>query len=169
MRTLIALAALSATALASAQTVGTPTDIAFRLGAAYPIDETTRDSVRSFIGVGVDYFLPRSLVAGGETFLSFDWLGKSGSGSKGNAFPIMLNQRWYNPNSSNEYNRGSYFHLGAGVAIVDVTSTKTVLGARAGYGVFFGESIFGEINFVYSDDANGARATSIGGYIGYRF
>lgn len=167
MRTLIALAALGAAAFSSAQ-IGTPTNVAFRLGAAYPLDNTTRDSVKNFIGVGIDYFLERSLVEGGETSLSFDWLGKSGSGAKGNIFPIMLNQRWYNQGSTVD-DRKSYFFVGAGVAIVDVTSTKTVLAGRAGYGVLFGEHLFGEMNFVLSDDANGARATSIGAYIGYRF
>lgn len=167
MRTLIALAALGGAAFGSAQ-IGTPTNVAFRLGAAYPIDNTTRDTVKNFIGVGFDYFFDRTLVPGGETSLSVDWLGKSGSGAKGNAFPIMLNQRWYNQGST-EDDRKSYFFLGAGVAVVDVTSTKTVLAGRAGYGVLFGEHLFGEMNFVLSDDANGARATSLGFYLGYRF
>ncbi|MBS1724024.1 MAG: hypothetical protein JSS66_13850 [Armatimonadetes bacterium] len=168
MRTLIVLAALGSAAYASAQAVGTPTNLAFRLGYAYPIDNETRDLVRNFIGVGADYFFERGLLQGGETTISLDWLGKSGSGAKGNIFPICLNQRWYSVNGM-EPGRRSYFQLGAGVAIVDVTSTKTVLAGRAGYGVEFGEHIFGELNFFFSDDANGARATSIGAYLGYRF
>lgn len=167
MRILIALTALGLASLGSAQ-IQTPTNMALRLGVAYPIDNTTRDTVKNFIGVGVDYFFDRSLVAGGETYLSADWLGKSGSGAKGNAFPIMLNQRWYN-NNSTESDLRSYFFLGAGVAVVDVTSTKTVLAGRAGYGKMFGEHLFGELNFVLSDDAHGARATSAGVYLGYRF
>lgn len=167
MRTLIALAALGAASFGMAQ-IQTPTNIAFRIGAAYPIDNTTRDTVKNFIGAGVDYFFQNSLLQGGETYLSIDWLGKSGSGAHGNAFPIMLNQRWYNAGAT-EDDRRSYFFLGAGVAIVDVTSTKTVLAGRAGYGAMFGEHVFGELSFVLSDDANGARATSIGAYLGYRF
>lgn len=170
MRTLIVLAALGSAAFGSAQTVGTPTNLAFRLGYAYPIDNETRDLVRNFIGVGADYFFTRSLLSGGETTISFDWLGKSGSGSKGNIFPICINQRWYGNNGMDmEAGHRSYFQLGAGVAIVDVTSTKTVLAGRAGYGVEFGEHIFGELNLVFSDDAHGARATSVGAYLGYRF
>lgn len=169
MRILIALAALGGAALASAQTVTTPTNLALRLGVAYPIDNTTRDLVKNFIGVGADYFFDRSLLEGGETSLSFDWLGKSGSGSKGNIFPIMLNQRWYNANTMGEDERRSYFFLGAGIAIVDVVSTKSVLAARGGYGMEFGEHLFGELNLIISDDAHGARANSAGIYIGYRF
>ena len=169
MRTLMALAALSAASFASAQQIATPTNLALRLGAAYPIDNTTRDNIRSFIGVGFDYFFQNSLLPGGETYVSGDWLGKTSSGDKGNIFPFMINQRWYNKGAELDYGRKSYFFLGAGIAVVDVTSTKTVLAGRAGYGMEFGEHIFGELTFVISDDAHGARANSIGGYIGYRF
>lgn len=169
MRTLIALAALAGAAFSNAQAVTTPTNLALRIGYAYPIDNTTRDVVKNFIGVGFDYFFDRSLLQGGETTLSVDWLGKSGSGAKGNVFPIMLNQRWYNPNSMGEDNNRSYFFLGAGVAVIDITSTKTVLAGRGGFGMEFGEHIFGEVNVVLSDNANGARATSAGVYLGYRF
>ena len=169
MRILIALAALGGAVLASAQTVATPTNLALRIGVGYPIDNTTRDLVKNFIGVGFDYFFERSLMEGGETSLSVDWLGKSGSGSKGNIFPIMLNQRWYNPNAMGEDAKRSYFFLGAGVAVVDIVSTKTVLAARGGYGMEFGEHLFGELNLTISDDANGARANSAAIYIGYRF
>lgn len=169
MRNLIALVALGGAAFSQAQAVGTPTNIALRIGYAYPIDNTTRNLVRNFIGVGFDYFLDRSLLEGGETTVSVDWLGKSGSGAKGNIFPIMLNQRWYNPNMTEEDSNRSYFFLGAGVAIIDVNSTKTVLAGRGGFGMEFGEHIFGELNIVISDDANGARANSAGIYLGYRF
>lgn len=169
MRTLIAMLALSGAAMASAQAVTTPVNLSLRIGVAYPIDNATRDVVKNFIGAGFDYFLPRSLVQNGETSLSVDWLGKSGSGDKGNIFPIMLNQRWYNPNSANLEGGRSYFFLGAGVAVVDIVSTKTVLAARAGLRKEFGEHIFGELNIILSDDANGARANSAGIYLGYRF
>ncbi len=167
MRTLIALAVLGSATFASAQ-IATPTNLALRLGYAYPLDNATRDVVKNFIGVGFDYFFDKSLLQGGETYLSVDWLGKSGNGDKGNAFPIFINQRWYNPGSNEDQNR-SYFFLGAGIAVVDVTSTKTVLAGRAGFGTEFSEHLFGELNLILSDNANGARATSAGVYIGYRF
>ncbi|MBL8064347.1 MAG: hypothetical protein JNM34_00665 [Chthonomonadaceae bacterium] len=169
MRTLLALAVVGGAVLATAQPVSTPVNLALRIGAAYPIDNNTRDLVKNFIGAGFDYFFDRSLVAGGETSVSVDWLGKSGSGAHGNIFPMMINQRWYNPNSSEEAGTRGYFFLGAGAAIIDVNNSKTVLAARAGFGREFGEHIFGEINIILSDDADGARANSAGVYLGYRF
>jgi hypothetical protein len=166
MRNLLVLAALGASAFATAQ-IEEPTNLSLRLGWAYPIDNATRDATRNLIGVGADYYFQRSLLGNGETTLSVDWLGKSGSGAKGNIFPIMLNQRWYN-NVSDEMRR-TYFFLGAGVAIVDVTSTDTVLAGRAGFGIELSEHLFGEATLIHSDAAGGARATSVGFYIGYRF
>jgi len=167
MKRTLVLATLGLAAISAAQSYDQPTNVAFRLGFAYPIDATTRDQVRNFIGVGIDYFPQLTLLRNAETSISFDWLGKSGSGAKGNIFPIMINQRFYQDPDSNE--RRSWFFFGAGVAIVDVVSTKTVLAARAGYGFMLGENIFGEIPLVYSDSAGGARATSVGFYLGYRF
>lgn len=169
MKRTLALAALGLAAMGSAQTTfDEPTNVAFRLGFAYPIDDVTRDIVRNFIGVGMDYFPNFSLLKTGETTFSFDWLGKSGSGAKGNIFPIMVNQRWYQGDTK-AGDRRSYFFLGAGIAVIDVVSTGTVLAARGGYGFELGEKIFGEATFIYSGEAGGARATSVGFYLGYRF
>ncbi|MCW5937301.1 MAG: hypothetical protein KIT11_08350 [Fimbriimonadaceae bacterium] len=169
MRKHLILAALGLAALAPAQTVQTPTNLAFRIGYVYPIDAKTRDSVRNFFGIGAEYFFNHSLVRNGELTLSADWLGKTGSGDKGNIFPIFLNQRFYGGSrTGDEYNR-SYFYVGAGIAIVDVTRTDTVLAARVGWGMEFGEHLFGETTLIHSDDASGARATSLGFYLGYRF
>ena len=165
-RTLI-IAALGMSVLSYAQNFDQPTNIAVRLGYAYPIDPTTRDLVRGFIGVGVDYFPQLTLLKNAETSISFDWLGKSGSGAKGNVFPILLNQRFYNNSETGE--KKSWFFFGAGVAVVDIVSTKTVWAARVGYGFMLGENLFGEIPFLYTDSAGSARATSLGFYLGYRF
>ncbi len=165
-RTLI-MATLGMAAIGYSQQFDQPTNLAFRLGYVYPIDSVTRDQVRNFIGVGVDYFPNLTLLKNAETSISFDWLGKSGSGAKGNIFPILINQRFYNNSETGE--RKSWFFFGAGVAIVDVVSTKTVWAARVGYGFMLGENLFGEIPFLYSDSAGSARATSMGFYLGYRF
>lgn len=166
MRNLLVLAALGASAFSTAQ-IAEPTNLSLRLGWAYPIDNATRDLTRNLIGVGADYYFQRSLFGNGDTTLSVDWLGKSGSGAKGNIFPIMLNQRWYNDVSDDM--RRTYFFLGAGVAVIDVNSTDTALAGRAGFGMELSEHIFGEATLIYSDAAAGARATSVGVYIGYRF
>ena len=95
---LIALA-LATTAISFAQNTDyTPTNLAFRLGFAYPLNDTTRDLSKRFIGVGADYYFPTQFIRGSQTYLSIDWLGKSGNGAKGNVFPIMLNQKFYGRN-----------------------------------------------------------------------
>ena len=168
MKRLLVLAALCSSAFASAQGIGSPVNLSMRLGYVLPLDEFTRDITGNMIGFGADYYLERSLFEGGETFLSLDWMGRGMNGDKGNMFPICLNQRWF---VGGDYESGNrrYYHLGAGVAIVDVVTTKTVMGFRAGYGAELGPHVFAELNFVWSEEASGARANSIGGYIGYRF
>ncbi|MES1228145.1 MAG: hypothetical protein ABUL72_05700, partial [Armatimonadota bacterium] len=96
-----------------------------------------------------------------------DWLGKSGSGSHGNVFPFMLNQRFYAKTEPGQ-NR-SYFFFGAGIALIDLTSSNAALAIRGGYGAELGENLYGEATFLYSDASAGAHATSVGFYIGYRF
>ena len=168
MKRLLVLAALCSSAFASAQGIGTPVNLSFRAGYVFSLDDFTRDITGNLIGFGADYFLERSLFEGGETFLSFDWMGRGLNGDKGNIFPIALNQRWYTSGDFESGNRRYYF-LGLGVAIVDVVNTKTVAAVRAGYGTELGPHVFGELTFVWSEVASGARATSIGGYLGYRF
>ncbi len=168
MKQLTLLAALGIAAISSAQVdyLEAPTNLAFRLGYVYPVDSVLRDISPSYIGVGVDIFTNLRLLEDAETTISLDWFGKSGSGAKGNAFPILLNQRWY---AGDDLVNRSYYFAGVGIAIVDVTSTKTVLAARIGAGKEFSDHFFGEISFTYSDSANGARATALGFYAGYRF
>lgn len=168
MKRLLVLAGLAASAFAGAQ-IGTPVNLSFRVGAVFPLHEFTRDATaNTLIGVGADYYFDRSLFDFGETYISFDWMGRGMNGDKGNMFPICLNQRWYVSGEFEMANRRYYF-LGLGVAIVDVVSTKTVMAARAGLGAELGEHVFGELTFVLSDSASGARATSVGAYLGYRF
>jgi hypothetical protein len=168
MKRLLVLAALSTSAFASAQ-IGTPVNLEFRVGIVYPLHEFTRDLTgSSLIGFGADYFLERSLFEGGETFLSLDWMGRGLNGDKGNMFPICLNQRFYMGGDFESGNR-TYYFLGAGVAIIDVVNTNTVAAARVGYGREMGPHTFGELTFVISDHSSGARATSLGAYLGYRF
>lgn len=173
MKGISVLAALGLVSMsfAQAQTVfDEPTNISFRLGYVYPIDADLRDKSPNYIGVGVDFFPTGwSLLREGQTVISFDWLGKSGSGAQGNVFPITLNQRVYTDAPVGATYGRNYYQFGLGVAIIDVNSTDTVLAARAGIGRELGEKLFGEINFIYSEAGGGARATSLGFYIGYKF
>jgi hypothetical protein len=170
MKRLLVVAALAiSAAFASAQGgIGTPVNLSFRAGFVYSLDEFTRDIMDNMIGIGAEYYLDRSFFEGGETTLSLDWLGRGINGDKGNMFPIMLNQRWYVSGDYEMANR-RYYYVGAGVAIIDVVSTNTVAAVRAGIGQEFGQHVFGELTLVYSDSSSGARATSIGAYVGYRF
>jgi hypothetical protein len=171
MKRLLVVAALAiSTAFASAQSggFGTPVNLSFRVGFVYSLDDFTRDIMDNMIGVGAEYYLDRSLFEGGETTLSFDWMGRGLNGDKGNMFPIMLNQRWYVGGDFESANR-RYYYIGAGIAVIDVVSTNTVAAARVGIGQEMGQHIFGELTLVYSDSSSGARATSVGAYVGYRF
>ena len=145
----------------------TPTNLGFRVGVAYPLNDATRDLTKTLIGAGADMYLTTQWLKGSETFVSFDWLGKSGNGAKGNIFPLILNQRWYAKNTV--AGKRTYFHVGFGIAFVDITKSRTTLAARGGFGLELGPNISTEINFLLSDNANGAKADSIGIYLGYRF
>ncbi len=168
MKNVTLLTAICLTAIGSAQVnyLEQPTNVSFRLGYVYPIDSAMRDIAPSYIGFGADFNTDFRLLDNAVTMLSFDWMGKSGSGAKGNAFPILLNQRFY---MGDAVEKRQYFQVGLGIAIVDLTSTKTVLAGRIGMGQELGDNIFGEINFNYSDGANGALATALGFYVGYKF
>lgn len=168
MKKLTVLAALGLAAISSAQVnyLESPTNVSLRLGYVLPIDNTMKAVSNSYLGVGVDFFIGFKLLEGAETTLSVDWMGKTASGAHGNAFPICINQRWYQGEALVER---SYFFAGLGLAIVDITNSKTVLAGRLGYGKEFGDHLFGEVSFTYSDSANGARATAAGFYLGYRF
>jgi hypothetical protein len=171
MKRLLVVAALATVAaFASAQNsaIGSPVNLSFRAGIVFPLDDVTRDLFDNMVGIGAEYYLDRSLLEGGETTFSFDWIGRGLNGDKGNIFPIMLNQRWYVAGDFESANR-RYYYLGLGVAVIDVVHTNTVAAARVGIGQEFGPHVFGEATFVYSDSSSGARATSIGAYVGYRF
>ena len=143
-------------------------NLSFRAGFVYSLDNFTRNITGNLIGVGVEFYLDRSLMAGGETTISLDWMGKGMNGDQGNMFPIMINQRWYTGGDYESANR-TYYYIGAGVAIIDIISTNTVPAARFGVGSEFGEHIFAEFTPVYRDSSSGARASSVGLYLGYRF
>lgn len=169
MKGLAVIAALGLVSISCAQNVfEEPQNASIRLGYVYPVDSVLRNVNNTYIGVGLDLFpTGYKLLKEGETFFSADWIGKSGSGAKGNLFPLLINQRIYQGDAAT--GGRSYWQFGAGVAIIDVTSTKTVLAGRVGIGKEFGEKLFGEMNFLYTDAANTARGTSLGFYIGYRF
>lgn len=170
MKRLAALSVLTAIASAGmAQNADyTPVDLSVRLGIAYSTNDVTRSLAKQFIGIGIDYEVNNLLFKTGGTYVSVDWLGKSGSGGKGNIFPILLNQR-FSFAASSEERMQPYGFIGLGIAIIDVTTSKTELAARAGFGVRLGEHMFTEIQYLVSGAADGAKADNIALYLGYRF
>ena len=168
MKKLLVVAGVAAASLSFAQnSFQAPANMGLRIGYVLPIDSTMRDVAPNYIGLGLDFPVQFKLLPEGETVVSIDWMGKSGSGAHGNVFPFMINQRFYSKVAPG-VNR-SYFFFGGGVALVDLTSSNTVLAAQAGYGAELGENLYGEGKFLYTDAAGGAHGTSVGFYIGYRF
>lgn len=148
----------------SQQSLINTTDLSIRLGGVYPLERTTRNVTKNMIAIGLDFEAPSNFVKGGKNYFSFDWYGKSGSGAKGNMFPIMFNVRL-----GDEPGKQFYSFLGAGLVFMDVTSAKTVFGVRGGIGTRLNANIFAEAAAVLSGDANGAKANSVGVFVGYKF
>lgn len=172
-RLLFAAAAAAIATVGLAQSnIESPTNIAFRVGGAYPLDSDVRDIAKSFIGLGVDVFLSRSILPGQntESTISIDWLGKSSAGTKGNIFPVLLTQRWYSASEVDSIdNKRTYYFGGVGFAVVDLNSTKTVLALKGGLGYEFNKNIFAELSAMYAEPANKLRASNVAIHLGYRF
>jgi hypothetical protein len=162
---LAAVCGLSVVGQAQSTSIDT-TGLRVRLGGVYVTEKATRRVTGNMIAVGLDYTIRTT--ARNETYLSADWYGKSGSGAKGNMFPILINQKFFT-NEREDSGGRSYLTVGLGVVNIDVTSAKTVLGYRVGAGKEFGKNLFGELAFLGSTEANGSRANSFGAFIGYRF
>ena len=167
-------AALTVCGVASAQETRdyTPVNFAFRLGVALPIDDNLSSLGDTLFAVGVDYRIDRPFFPNGETFFSIDWFGKSTSGAKGNVFPVNVNHKWFTSGTglpTTDETR-AYFFAGVGAVIIDVGTSDTVLGARAGIGVELGTYFFAEGAFYISDKGAGnVRSTAAALYLGYRF
>ncbi len=168
MKKIALLAALGIASVSQAQVnyLENPNNMALRLGYVYPVDDVLRGVGTSYFGLGADFWVDFNIFKGAETTLSLDWMASKFDGSGGNVYMLALNQRWYMGDSPVQR---SYFFAGLGVASVDVTTAKGVLGVRGGYGKEFGDHIFGEIIVTYTDASAGARGTTAGFYLGYRF
>ncbi len=166
--TAVALAA-SFAGCALAQSDFDLSNIGLRLGFVYPFDSGTRNITRNMLGVGIDIANSTTLFKNGESHISIDWYTKSTNGSKGSIIPLMFNQRFFGSQTSAEDSYRFYWTLGVGASLVDVTTSKIVPTGKAGIGTNFGERAYFEANWLFSSDANGARADSIGFFVGIRF
>jgi hypothetical protein len=171
-KTLAALVAvLGISSVASAQSRDAidlyPYNFSVRAGAVFPIDSTFSRVGNTLIGLGFEYDFGRSLLAGGETYLSLDYQTAGFQGNRGSAFPIAINQRFYTGNR--EIGNRTYAFVGIGVTVVDVVSTDTVLSARGGVGLELGERTYAEGTLFIGDKTGGVRPNAIGLFLGYRF
>lgn len=177
MKKNFALAALTLTlglpVVASAQLQSNPPDvtpynIAIRGGLGFAVlDNSIRDVSNTWINLGLEYTFDKSFIKDSTSYLSVDWFGKSGSGGKGNFFPISLNQRFMLQKPINGYD--AYFFVGLGVSVLDIKTTNTVLGARGGVGVDLGPHLFGEAAAYLTTGSDGVHGNIISVAVGYRW
>ncbi len=164
----LAAATVGLATFASAQS-DSLNNISLRGGVAFP---TTADLGGTFIGAGVDFDFGKSLFGGkGSTYLSFDWLSKSTQGTKGNLFPIMINQKFMLQNTETEGSMPVYGFIGAGACIIDASPAATVLAGRVGLGAMLNTNFFFEGAFVITGRARASHllGNHVGLYLGYKF
>ncbi|MCE9557632.1 MAG: hypothetical protein K8R88_01650, partial [Armatimonadetes bacterium] len=157
--TVLFASALAVAGFAQTKSLINTSGMSFRLGGVYPLEKATRNITGNMIALGADVEIPTSLMKGSASFFSVDWYGKSGSGAKGNFFPVMINQRFGDVEESKTYS-----FLGVGVVFIDVTNAKTVLGARGGFGTRLSSHTFAELTLLLSGNAGGAKASSVGAF-----
>lgn len=169
MKKLIALAAatIGMATFATAQD-NNLNNISLRAGVAWP---TSSSFHGTFIGAGVDFDFGKSLIGNqGMTYFSFDWLSKNTQGTRGNLFPIMINQRFMLQEETEEGQMPFYGFLGVGMAIIDVAPASTVLAGRLGLGTRINENFFVEGTFVITGRTKSSHVLGnhIGIYVGYK-
>ena len=150
----------------------TPTNLSLRIGAAWPLDDNLSDISDVLFAAGVDWRLDRPFFAGGETYFSLDWFGRSTSGQNGNVFPVCINHKWFTSGTGLQTaeDRRTYFFAGVGAFFVDVGSSDTVIGARGGLGLELGPYFFAEVAGYISDKTStSVRGPAIAAYVGYKF
>ncbi|MBI5705463.1 MAG: hypothetical protein HZC36_00560 [Armatimonadetes bacterium] len=163
-----ALALMTGSAMAQIENFDpTPYNFSFRFGIVMPGTDPLREIENNWLSIGIDYTFSKQYVKGSETYLSIDWIGKSGSGEKGSYWPILVNQKFF---TAGQEDARTYITVGVGVVNFNVSSSDTVFGGRLGFGVELSRQIFAEASYFASDAAKGGlRAQSFGAYIGYRF
>ena len=164
------VAALGVTAIAGAQqqlSDYAPANVSVRIGGAFPIEQSLSNVTSNLIALGFEYQLPRSLFAGGDTYIALDWWTRSFLSTSDRVSPLTLNQRFYG--GSRGHNRRTYSFIGAGIAFVDFGASDQSFCFRGGFGVELGEATFGEFAAVIGDKAAGVRPNAITFSVGYRF
>lgn len=164
----LAAATVGLATFASAQS-DSMNNISIRGGVAWP---TSADLSGTLIGAGIDFDLGKSLFGGkGMTYFSLDWLSKSTRGTRGNMFPIFVNQRFMLQEAGNEGSYPLYGFIGAGATVIDFSpGAATVLAGRVGLGAQLNTNFFLEGTFVITGRTRGSNVIGnhIGLYLGYK-
>lgn len=162
--------AVTAHASSGANQFGSPNNIAFRIGIAYSFDDSTRSAGGTLFGVGMDYYLERSLFGPeGEAYVSLDWLTGTKSGSNVQMFPLMINQKWFGEPRNLDGTQRTYWFVGGGIVFLGNDDTVTTFGARGGVGMELSDVLFIEGTVLVGGSGRGVRPSSVGAYVGYRF
>lgn len=164
---------LGCAALSSAQVRNvidpTPSGISFRGGVVLPIDDTLRDVVKTWVGLGMDYTFTKQYLKNSDTSVTLDYIFKSSSGDRGSFWPVNLTQRFYSGGNQLGEDR-TFVDVGLGAVFFDIFGSDTVLGGKVGIGREFGPNIFGTATlFMSQQSTHGLNANSFGFYVGYRF
>jgi hypothetical protein len=141
----------------------TPYQFNVRGGIIVPFDSDLRDLSDVWGAIGLDYRFSKSLLKDGETYASFDWMGRSLDGQPYNVFPLMLNQKFAMKDGQN------YTFVGLGVIFFDGGPSDSVFGGRIGAGRMLNASTFVEAALVLSGEAGKRNPSNVGVYLGYRF
>lgn len=170
MLTAAMMIAVSAHASSGANQFGSPYNLTFRAGLAFSFDDSTRDVAGTLFGLGLDYYLEGSLLGReGDSYVSFDWIQGTKSGSNVQMFPLMINQKWYGEPRNIDGSQRTYWFLGAGIAFIGNNDTVTTFAARGGVGMELSDTLLVEGTVLFGTAARGVRSNSIGVYLGYRF
>lgn len=143
-----------------------PVNVSVRLGVGLPIDDNLRDFGSTFLGLGLEYRIDRSLLRTGETYFSLDGF-KSDKSDEGYVIPFTLNQRVYLRQITD--GRRTYAFAGLGVAFIKGDGWDAGVAARGGIGSELGERLFLEGSLTITDRVKGVNGNLIGIYLGYRF
>ncbi len=166
--TLIALAALMVTGAAYAQN-NDMNGVSFKLGMAFPLDNTLSGVNDNFTSLGIEFTTPSPMVRNTESYLSIEYFSKSlGSFGKGSAIPVTYNMRFFQKTGTA---RQTYAYAGLGFAVLDfIGASQTVAAVRGGFGMNISEHGFVEAGgtFTANSNTNGAFNT-VGIYFGYKF
>lgn len=174
-KTAIALVALMACGVASAQSASVPevnlSGISVRLGVAFPTDNRLRNFSENLSGIGLEFAQNTSIIKNGESYIAIDYISKRiGEFSKGSYVPVTYNVRVYSGAADSAAVRRTYAFFGAGVAFADFNGSETVAFGRAGLGVQLSQQTFVELTGTFSGSTNATGSlNTVGLYFGYRF